>query len=86
MLTDTRITLVEQFVRDQARAPGATGELSTILSRLSLAGRMIASEIMCAGFVGRLGLTGEINIQDEEVRELDVISNDVFPTPGDPTI
>ena len=72
------LTLVEQCVRDQAKVPGATGGLSTILSRISLAGRMIANEIMRAGFVGKLGLTGDVNVQDEEVRALDVISNDVF--------
>lgn len=72
------LTLVEQCVRDQAKIPGATGELSTILSRISLAGRMIATEIMRAGFVGKLGLTGDVNVQQEEVRALDVISNDIF--------
>ena len=74
----SRLTLVEQFVRDQAASPGATGELSTILSRLSLAGRMIANEIMRAGFVGKLGLTGDVNVQNEQVRALDVISNEVM--------
>lgn len=78
MSTDTRLTLVEQFVRDQSKVPGATGELTTLLSRLSLAGRLIANEIMRAGFVGKLGFTGDINVQAEEVRELDVISNDIF--------
>ncbi len=73
-----RDTLVEQFVRDQAKVPGASGELSTLLSRISLAGRMIALEIMKAGFVGKLGLTGEQNVQGEEVRALDVISNEIF--------
>ena len=49
-----------------------------ILSRVSLAGRMIATEIMRAGFVGKLGLTGDVNVQEEEVRALDVISNEIF--------
>ncbi len=71
-----KTTLQEQFIRDQVRY-GATGELSTILNRLSLAGRMIASEIMRAGFVGRLGYTGEKNVQGEEVRALDVIGNSI---------
>lgn len=71
-------TLGEQFVLDQAKIPGATGALSTVLNRLSLAGRMIALEIMRAGFVGKLGLTGDVNVQDEEVRALDQISNDIF--------
>lgn len=72
----TRLTLSEQFFRDQAQW-GATGDLSTILNRLSLAARMIASEIMRAGFVGRLGYTGSTNVQNEKVRALDVISDDI---------
>ncbi len=71
------LTLSEQFFRDQARS-GATGDLSTVLNRLSLAARMLAAEIMRAGFVGKLGLTGETNVQDEQVRELDVISNNII--------
>jgi len=78
MSIDTRVTLVEQFLRDQSKSPAATGELTTLLSRLALAGRLIANEIMRAGFVGKLGFTGEVNVQAEEVRELDMISNDIF--------
>lgn len=70
------LTLSEQFFRDQAKS-GASGDLSTILNRISLAARMLAAEIMRAGFVGKLGLTGSTNVQDEQVRELDVISNDI---------
>ena len=72
----TRLTLSEQFFRDQA-THNASGGLSTILNRLSLAARMIASEIMRAGFVGKLGYTGTTNVQDEEVRALAVISDDI---------
>ncbi len=73
----TGLTLSEQFFRDQARS-GASGDLSTVLNRISLAARMLASEIMRAGFVGKLGLTGDRNVQGEQVRELDVISNDII--------
>ncbi|HLU39495.1 MAG TPA: class 1 fructose-bisphosphatase [Planctomycetota bacterium] len=73
------VTLGEQFIIDQqAKVPGATGVLSTVINRISLAGRMIALEIMRAGFVGKLGLTGDVNVQDEEVRALDAISNEIF--------
>ena len=72
----TGLTLSEQFFRDQAQS-GASGDLSTVLNRISLAARMLAAEIMRAGFVGKLGLTGDTNVQDEQVRELDVISNDI---------
>lgn len=72
----SRRTLSEQFFREQASAQ-ATGGLSTVLNRFSLIGRMLASEIMRAGFVGKLGYTGSKNVQDENVRALDVISNNV---------
>lgn len=71
------LTLSEQFFRDQATS-GASGDLSTVLNRISLAARMIASEIMRAGFVGKLGLTGDTNVQGEQVRELDMLSNDII--------
>ena len=70
------LTLSEQFFRDQAQS-GASGDLSTVLNRISLAARMLASEIMRAGFVGKLGLTGHSNVQGEQVRELDIISNNI---------
>ncbi|MEC8651146.1 MAG: class 1 fructose-bisphosphatase [Planctomycetota bacterium] len=70
-----RFTLSEQFFRDQASAH-ATGGLSTVLNRMSLVARMLASEIMRAGCVGKRGYTGPRHVQGEEVRALDVISND----------
>jgi fructose-1,6-bisphosphatase I len=72
-----RLTLSEQFFRDQA-SHNASGGLSSVLNRFSLAARMLASEIMRAGFVGRLGYTGGTNVQEEDVRALDVISNDTI--------
>ncbi len=72
-----RLTLSEQFFRDQASA-SASGGLSTVLNRFSLLARMLASEIMRAGFVGKLGYTGTTNVQDENVRALDVIANDTL--------
>src|SRR5687768_10719473 len=75
-MSTTGLTLSEQFFRDQALS-GASGDLSTVLNRVSLAARMLAAEIMRAGFVGKLGFTGSTNVQDEKVRELDVISNDI---------
>ena len=71
-----RTTLAEQIATDQARSK-ASGELSLLLNRITLAGRMIATEIMRAGLVGKLGLTGEVNVQGEEVKALDMISNDI---------
>lgn len=72
-----RTTLAEQIAADQARNK-ASGELSLLLNRVTLAGRMIATEIMRAGLQGTLGKTGEVNVQGEEVKALDEISNSIF--------
>lgn len=76
-MVPTGLTLSEQFFRDQA-ASGASGDLSTVLNRISLAARMLAAEIMRAGFVGKLGVTGDSNVQGEQVRHLDIISNEIL--------
>ncbi len=73
----THLTLADQFFRDQGSA-GGSGELSTILNRVTLAARMIANTVLRAGLHGNLGKTGGVNVQGEEVKELDVISNEIF--------
>ncbi|MBK8976651.1 MAG: class 1 fructose-bisphosphatase [Planctomycetes bacterium] len=70
-------TLADQFFRDQGSARGS-GELSTILNRVTLAGRMIANAVLRAGLEGKLGRTGDVNVQGEEVKKLDAISNEIF--------
>ena len=72
-----RTTLAEQIAKDQARNK-ASGELSLLLNRITLAGRMIATEIMRAGLIGTLGKTGDTNVQGEEVKALDIIANEIF--------
>lgn len=71
------LTLADQFFRDQGTA-GASGDLSTVLNRVTLAGRLIANNVLRAGLEGRLGKTGEINVQGEEVKKLDFVSDEVF--------
>lgn len=74
----SRPTLTEHILTSQAAAPHATGELSRILARLSLAGRMISQRILNAGFLGEHGDTGEVNVQGEDVKQLDILSNEIF--------
>ncbi|MCA8941595.1 MAG: class 1 fructose-bisphosphatase [Planctomycetes bacterium] len=72
-----KFTLADVFFRDQA-AVGASGDLSIVLNRISLAARIIANDVMKAGLHGQLGYTGDVNVQGEDVRALDLIANDVF--------
>lgn len=71
------LTLADLNFRDQG-SRGASGELSTILNRVTLAGRLIANNVLRAGLEGRLGKTGDVNVQGEEVKKLDEVSNEIF--------
>jgi len=74
----TRPTLFEHILQTQAQHPGATGKLSRILSRIGLAGRMIAQRILSASFLGDHGDAGLVNVQGEDVKKMDVLSNEIF--------
>lgn len=71
-------TLHRFLVEQERKFPQATGELSELLQDIALAGKLIAKEVSRAGIGHILGETGEINVQGEEVKKLDVFANDVF--------
>jgi fructose-1,6-bisphosphatase I len=54
-------------------------DLSAIMNRLALAGKLIARRLSQAGLMDNvLGFTGETNVQGESVKKMDVYANDVF--------
>lgn len=54
-------------------------DLSAIMSRIALAGKLISRRLSRAGLMaGVLGFTGETNIQGESVKKMDVYANEVF--------
>jgi len=72
------ITL-NQFIADQQNQfPYVQGSLSRIFRDLQLAAKMINRDVRKAGLIDILGNFGETNVQSEEQKRLDVISNDVF--------
>lgn len=73
------ITLGEFIVRQQNDYPHATGELSSLLSSISLAARVVNREINRAGLSSDIiGSAEQENIQGETQQKLDVYSNDKF--------
>ncbi|MHB8765734.1 MAG: class 1 fructose-bisphosphatase [Deferrisomatales bacterium] len=72
------ITLTRLIYEEQRLHPEATGELSAILNQIALAAKIVSREVTKAGLVEILGLTGEENVQGEEVRKLDEFAQDVF--------
>lgn len=76
MTVNRRILTLDEFTIQQFRTiPNATGELSTLLRDIGLAGKRINTEVNKAGLVDILGDAGDVNIQGEEVKKLDVYAN-----------
>jgi fructose-1,6-bisphosphatase I len=62
----------------QSYSPEAQ-DLSAIMNRISLAAKLISRRLTRAGLVeGALGFTGEVNVQGESVKKMDIYANDVF--------
>lgn len=54
-------------------------DLSAIMNRIALAAKLISRRMSRAGLVeGALGFTGNVNVQGESVKKMDVYANDVF--------
>jgi len=62
----------------QSFSPDAQ-DLSALMNRIALAGKLIARRLSRAGLMeGVLGFTGEVNVQGESVKKMDVYANEVF--------
>lgn len=73
------IVTIERHIIDAERQfPEATGAFSSILYDIAFAAKMIAKEVRRAGLNDILGLTGDVNVQGEEVKKLDEYANDVI--------
>ncbi|MGQ9499382.1 MAG: class 1 fructose-bisphosphatase [Dissulfurimicrobium sp.] len=72
------ITVIEHLLIHQKESPAATGQFTRLLSELIFSAKIIAREVKKAGLVDMLGLTGDINVQGEQIRKLDEFSNRVL--------
>jgi len=72
------MTLTRHIMETQKHFPFATGEFSDLLNHIALAGKIINREVNKAGLTQLLGLTGESNVQGEEVQKLDDWANNVM--------
>jgi fructose-1,6-bisphosphatase I len=74
--TNRRITTIERHILDeQAAFPDASGDLTSLLYDLAVAGKLIASHTTRAGLADVIGGTGGTNVQGEEVQKLDVYAH-----------
>jgi fructose-1,6-bisphosphatase I len=77
---DRDCTTLSRHVLQQLQSFSADAQdLSALMNRIALAGKLIARRLSCAGLVeGVLGFTGEVNVQGESVKKLDIYANTVF--------
>ncbi|HEY9657502.1 MAG TPA: class 1 fructose-bisphosphatase, partial [Allocoleopsis sp.] len=77
---DRDCTTLSRHVLQQLQSFSAEAQdLSSLMNRIALAGKLIARRLTRAGLVeDALGFTGRTNVQGEEVKKMDVFANQVF--------
>ncbi|MCA9550729.1 MAG: class 1 fructose-bisphosphatase [Myxococcales bacterium] len=78
MTTPSRVTLTQHILRKQTEHPGATGQLSSLLTQIGVAGKLIQAQVRRAGLIEIWGATGDTNVQGETVQKLDRIAQDAL--------
>lgn len=71
-------TLTEFIIERQSDFKYAKGELTRLLSDISIAAKIVNREVNRAGLVDILGDTDIVNVQGEMVKKLDVFANNQF--------
>jgi fructose-1,6-bisphosphatase I len=77
-LADNLTSLQAHILAEEHKHPHASGDLSWILSALSLAAKTIANKVRRAGLEDVLGEHGDANVHGESQQKLDVISNEIL--------
>ncbi len=72
------MTLGRFLIHQQQMHPEASGELTRVVLQLSTVAKIIASYARRAALLGIKGMTGETNVQGEEVEKMDRLSNNAF--------
>ncbi|KAG6804602.1 fructose-1,6-bisphosphatase 1 isoform X1 [Apis mellifera caucasica] len=72
------ITLTRFVLAEQRKIPTVNGDLSQLLNSIQTAIKGISSAVKKAGITNMYGISGKKNIHGEEVRKLDILSNELF--------
>ena len=75
---DRLVTLTQHIRAAQLKHPGASGELSSLLTQIGVAGKLISSKVNMAGLVKIRGSAGTTNVQGEVQHRLDRLAESTF--------
>ena len=71
-------TLTKHIMEEERRFPDASGSLTSCLASIQLACKTISSAVTRAGMRNLAGVAGSVNVQGEDQKKLDILSNDIF--------
>ena len=77
-MQDGRTTITQFIIEEQRHIAEATGDFTSLLNDIVTACKVISNMVNHGALVGVLGAAGSENVQGEDQKKLDVISNDVF--------
>lgn len=72
------MTLTRFVLAEQRKFPSATGDLSQLLNSIQTAIKAVSSAVRKAGIANMYGIAGSTNVQGEQVKKLDILSNELF--------
>lgn len=78
MPTGGKPTLTQFLIEERRRHPEATGDLNALITDVSLACKAISRKVALGALADVLGSAGTGNVQGEEQKNLDVLSNQMF--------
>ena len=78
MPTGGKSTLTQFLIEERRRAPEATGDLNALITDVSLACKAISRKVAYGALAGVLGSAGTDNVQGEDQKTLDILSNQMF--------
>ncbi|XP_022414589.1 fructose-1,6-bisphosphatase 1 isoform X2 [Delphinapterus leucas] len=74
---DTNIVTLTRFVMEEGRKARGTGEMTQLLNSLCTAVKAISTAVRKAGIAQLYGIAGSTNVTGDQVKKLDVLSNDL---------
>ncbi len=83
-MINSKIITIERFLKE-TQPSYARGDLTAVLYDLAFAAKIIAAETRKAGLLDIVGFAGNVNVQGEEQRKLDVFSDQVIVQINDHT-
>merc|ERR1712038_5693 len=72
------MTMTRFFLTEQRKYPTAQGDLTQLLASIQSAVKAISAAVRRAGIAKLFGVEGSTNVQGEQVKKLDVLSNELF--------